>query len=51
MRSLHRRAREDDSVGEPNLVSGKENAGKENKEFEIRVCIFLSRIFLSAKLG
>ncbi len=37
-------------VGELNLVGGKENVGKENKEFEIRVCFFLYHIFLSAKL-
>jgi hypothetical protein len=48
---LPRRPRVLDSVGELNLASGKENAGKKNKEFEMHVCIFLSRIFLSAKLG
>jgi hypothetical protein len=37
-----KRPRGDDFVGETKLASGKGKEGKEDKEFEIRVCIFLS---------
>ncbi len=49
MRALSEPAREDDSVGELLAkLCGKENAGKENTDKNLKSLIFLSRIFLSA---